>query len=102
MEAAYYFEEKHKADVEKLMLDEFFKRLGPISRDAKLLGTKRDSGVYLYVKAESPEKFQQAELRISESKIPFVRLAGDEAKAVVDAIHREEEEAASGMGAIFG
>ena len=102
MEAAYHFDEKVKKDVETLISDEFFKRLGPILRDAKLLGTKRDSGIYLYIKADSPDKFKEAERRIAESKVPFVKLAGDEEKAVIDAVHLEEEEAASGMGAIFG
>lgn len=102
MEAAYYYESKNKADVEKLMEDEFFKRLGPIDREAKLLGTKRDSGFYLYVKAASADKFAEAEKKIAESKIPFVKLAGDEEKQVSEAIRKEEDEAAEGMGAIFG
>jgi hypothetical protein len=102
MEAAYYYESKDKAEVEKLLDTEFFKRLGPIDREAKLLGTKRESGNYLYVKAESADKFKEAERLIAESKIPFVKLSGDEEKQVFDAIHKEEEEAAEGMGAIFG
>jgi hypothetical protein len=39
---------------------------------------------------------------IEESKIPLTKLAGDEEKQVLDYIHNEEDEAASGMGAIFG
>jgi hypothetical protein len=102
MEAAYYYDSKNKADVEKLMETEFFKRLGPIDREAKLLGTKRESGNYLYVKAASADKFKEAESLIAESNIPFTKLSGDEEKQVFDAIHKEEEEAAEGMGAIFG
>jgi len=102
MEAAYHYESKDKPEVEKLLEDEFFKRLGPIDREAKLLGTKRDSGFYLYVKAASADKFAEAQRKITESKIPFVKLAGDEEQQVFDAIRKEEEEAAEGMGAIFG
>ena len=102
MEAAYYYESKSKADVEKLLEDEFFKRLGPVDRDAKLLGSKRDSGNYLYVKAASADKFAEAQKKIAESGIPFTKLTGDEETQVFDAIHKEEEEAAEGMGAIFG
>src|SRR5512134_556339 len=102
MEAVYYFEDKDKKDVDKLESDEFFKRLGVLDREAKLMGTKRTSGYYLYVKAESPEKFKVAEEKIAESKLPLTKLSGEEEKAVIEAIKREEEEAASGMGAIFG
>ena len=102
MEAVYYFEDKVKKDVDTLESDEFFKRLGVLDREAKLMGTKRTSGYYLYVKADSPDKFKIAEGKIAESKIPMTKLAGEEEKAVIDAIKQEEEEAASGMGAIFG
>lgn len=102
MEAAFYYETKDKAEVEKLLEEEFFKRLGPTDRDAKLLGAKRESGFYLHVKASSEDKFKEAIKLIEESKIPFVKLSGDEEKMVFDAIKQEEDEAASGMGAIFG
>ncbi len=102
MEAVYYFEDKDKKEVEKLEADEFFKRLGVLDREAKLMGTKRTAGYYLFVKADSPDKFKIAEEKIAESKIPLVKLSGEEAQAVVDAIKREEDEAAEGMGAIFG
>lgn len=102
MEAAYYYESKDKAEVEKLLEDEFFKRLGPTDRDAKLLGTKRESGFYLYVKAASEDKFAEAQKLIAASGISFTKLAGEEEQQVFAAIHKEEEEAAEGMGAIFG
>ncbi len=102
MEAVYYFEDKAKKDVEKLEGDEFFKRLGVTDREAKLMGTKRTSGYYLYVKAESADKFKIAEEKIAESKLPLTKISGEEEKAVIDAIKREEDSAAEGMGAIFG
>ena len=102
MEAVYYFEDKFKKDVDTLMSDEFFKRLGVLDREAKLMGTNKTSGYYLYVKADSPDKFKIAEDKITESKIPVTKLSSEEEKAVIEAIKREEEDAASGMGAIFG
>ncbi len=102
MEAVYYYEDKDKKAVDQLIADEFFKRLGVLDREAKLMGTQRKAGYYLYVKADSPDKFKVAEQKIAESKLPLTKMAGDEEKAVVEAIKREEEEAASGMGAIFG
>ncbi len=102
MEAAYYYESKSKADVEKLLEEEFFKRLGPLDREARLLGSKRTSGFYFYVKAAAADKFAEAVKLIAESGIPFEKLSGDEETMVFEAIHKEEDEAAEGMGAIFG
>ncbi|MGA9141927.1 MAG: hypothetical protein WBZ29_17000 [Methanocella sp.] len=102
MEAVYYYEDKNKKDVETLLSDEFFKRLGPTDREAKLMGTQRKTGYYLYITADNPDKFKMAQDKIAESKIEMTKLSGDEEKAVVDAIHREQDEAAEGMGAIFG
>jgi hypothetical protein len=102
MEAVYYYEDKNKKDIDGLLSDEFFKRLGPVDREAKLMGTKRTAGYYLYVRAENPDKFKMAEDKITESKIPVTKISGEEEKAVIDAVHKEEDEAAEGMGAIFG
>jgi uncharacterized membrane protein len=102
MEVVYYYEEKEKKAVDKLVSEEFFKRLGPGVREAALMGTGRKSGYYLYVKAENPDKMKEALRLIEESKVPLTKLSGDEEKRVLDAIRQEEEEAASGMGTIFG
>lgn len=101
MEIAYFYDSKEKQAVSKLLEDEFFKRLGATERDAKMVGGKKE-GFYLYIKAESPEKMKTAQEKIAESKIPLIKVTGEEEKQVFDYIHKEEEEAASGMGAIFG
>ena len=102
MEVVYFYDQKFKQDVDTLLEDEFFKRLGASVRDAKLLGTGPKEGFYLYIKAENPEKMKTAESKIVESKITLTKLSGDDEKKVIDAIHEEEDAAASGMGAIFG
>lgn len=102
MEVVYYYEETEKKPVDTLLAEEFFKRLGPVVRDAAIMKAGRKSGYYLYVKAENPEKMKGALRLIEESKIPLAKLTGDEEKKVIDAIHQEDEEAASGMGTIFG
>lgn len=102
MEVVYFYDQKFKKDVDTLLEDDFFKRLGPSVREAALLGGKRKEGFYLYVKAESPDKMKTSEEKIAASKIALTKLSGEEEKQVIDAIHQEEEEAASGMGAIFG
>ncbi len=102
MEAVYFYEEKEKKPVDKLLEDEFFKRLGPSVRDAGIMGTQRKTGYYLYVRADNPDKMKEAVRLIEESKIPVVKIAGDEEKHILDYVHNEEDEAAAGMGAIFG
>ncbi len=84
MEAVYYYEDKNKKDVETLLSDEFFKRLGPIDREAKLMGTQRKTGYYLYINADNPDKYKMAQDKIAESKIEMTKLSGDEEKAVID------------------
>jgi hypothetical protein len=102
MEVVYFYDEKEKQPVDKLLEEEFFKRLGPSVRDAAMMKLGRKEGYYLYVKAENPVKMTEALRLIEESKIPLTKLTGDEEKKVIEAIHTEDEEAASGMGAIFG
>jgi hypothetical protein len=102
MEVVYFYEDKDKKAVDNLLQEEFFKRLGPSTHEARLTGTKRKAGYYLHIKAESSDKMKEALRLIEESKLPLVKVTGDEEKEVIDAIHKEEEEAASGMGAIFG
>ena len=102
MEVVYFYDEKEKQPVDKLLEEEFFKRLGPSVRDAAMMKAGRKSGYYLYVKAEDPVKMTEALRLIEESKIPLTKLTGDEEKNVIEAIHKEDDEAASGMGAIFG
>ena len=67
-----------------------------------MMGAGRKAGFYLYVKADNPVKMTEAIRLIDESKIPLAKLTGDEEKKVIEAIHKEDEDAASGMGAIFG
>ncbi len=102
MEAVYYYEDKEKKAVDKLLEDEFFKRLGPSVREAAIMGTGKKTGYYIYVKADNPDKMTQAVKLIEESKIPIAKVTGDEEKHILDYVHNEEEEAAAGMGAIFG
>src|SRR5271157_3047138 len=102
MEVVYFYDEKEKQAVDTLLQEEFFKRLGPNVRDAAMMGFGRKSGYFLYVKAENPVKMTEALRLIEESKLPLTKITGDEEKKVIDAIHKEEDEAASGMGAIFG
>ncbi len=98
MESVYFYEDKVSKDVAKALEDDFFKRVGYTVRECRLLGSKR-KGYFLYIKANS-ENTDRAEEKLEGCGI--TKLMGEEKKIVTAAFIAEEENAASGMGMIFG
>ncbi len=101
MENVYFYEDKVSKDVKKLLEseeDDFFKRIGFTVRECRLLGSER-KGYFLYLKANS-EELDRAEKKLDG--LGLEKLTGEEKKLVIAAFIAEEENAASGMGMIFG
>ena len=101
MENVYFYEEKVSKDVKKILEseeDDFFKRIGFTVRACDLLGSDR-KGYFLYLKANS-EELERAEKKLEGLGIQ--KLIGEEQKLITRAFIEEEENAASGMGMIFG
>ena len=101
MENVYFYEDKVSKDVKKILEseeDDFFKRMGFTVRECNLLGSDR-KGYFLYLKANS-EKLDRAEKKLEGLGIQ--KLTGEEQKLITRAFIAEEENAASGMGMIFG
>ena len=101
MENVYFYEDKVSNDVKKILEseeDDFFKRIGFEVRECDLLGSDR-KGYFLYLKANS-EKLDRAEKKLEGLGIQ--KLTGEEQKLITRAFVAEEENAASGMGMIFG
>ncbi|VVB88992.1 Uncharacterised protein [uncultured archaeon] len=101
MENVYFYEDKVSNDVKKILEseeDDFFKRIGFTVRECKLLGSER-KGYFLYLKANS-EDLDRAEEKLDG--LGLEKLIGEEKKIVTKAFIEEEENAASGMGMIFG
>jgi hypothetical protein len=101
MENVYFYEDKVSKDVKKILEseeDDFFKRIGFTVRECDLLGSDR-KGYFLYLKANS-EKLDRAEEKLEGLGIQ--KLTGEEQKLITRAFIAEEENAASGMGMIFG
>ena len=101
MENVYFYEDKVSNDVKKILeseKDDFFKRIGFEVRECDLLGSDR-KGYFLYLKANS-EKLDRAEKKLEGLGIQ--KLTGEEQKLITRAFVAEEENAASGMGMIFG
>lgn len=98
MESVYYYEDSITKDVSKVLEDDFFKRIGFTLRECDLLGSQR-KGYFLYIKASS-EDIDRAEKKFEG--LGLEKLIGEEKKIVTAAFIAEEENAASGMGMIFG
>jgi len=98
MESVYFYEEDVSKDISKILEEDFFKRLGYTVRECSLLGSQR-KGYFLYIKANS-EDIDRAEKQFEG--IGLQKLIGEEQKIVTTAFIAEEENAASGMGMIFG
>ena len=98
MESVYFYEDDVSKDVLIILEDDFFKRLGYTVRECSLLGSKR-KGFFLYIKGNS-EDIDRAENKFEEAGLK--KLIGEEMKIVTAAFIAEEENAASGMGMIFG
>ncbi len=101
MESVYFYEDKVSKDVKKILEseeDDFFKRIGFTVRECEILGSKR-KGYFLYLKANS-EDLDRAEKKLDG--LGLEKLMGEEKKIVTNAFIAEEENAASGMGMMFG
>lgn len=101
MEYVYFYEDKVSKDVKKILEseeDDFFKRIGFTVRECKLLGSDR-KGYFLYLKA-SPEELDRADKKLDG--LGLQKLTGEEHKQILKAFIDEEENAASGMGMMFG
>ncbi len=101
MENVYFYDDRISKEVKKILEseeDDFFKRIGFTVRECKLLGSER-KGYFLYLKANS-EDLDRAEKKLDG--IGLEKLLGEEKKIVTAAFTAEEDNAASGMGMIFG
>ena len=101
MENVYFYEDKVSKDVKKILEseeDDFFKRIGFTVRECNLLGSDR-KGYFLYLKANS-EELDRAEKKLDG--LGLQKLKGEELKQITKAFIDEEENAASGMGMMFG
>ncbi len=98
MESVYFYEDKVSKDMAIVLEDDFFKRIGYTVRECKLLGSER-KGYFLYIKANS-EEIDRAEEKFEG--VGVEKLTGEEKKVVIEAFIAEAENAASGMGMMFG
>lgn len=97
MESVYFYEEKISKDITKILKDDEFMRISYIIRDSKTLLSER-KGYIIYIQA-SQDEMNSIEQKLKD--LGAEELTGEE-KAIIDAIKAEEENAATGIGMIFG
>jgi hypothetical protein len=107
MEEIYFYESKNKSDVDELTKDDVFMKVDLINKDAAASGTSKKSGFFLYIKSSDPKEFEAIDKKIAEVSekkgMKFIEKADSaDAKTIIDNIRKEAEEAAEGMGSIFG
>lgn len=98
MELVYTYGTESDKQMNKLMDEEFFKRLGPTIRECKHMGLEKE-GFCMYIKARD-ELAEEAKKLLADS--PAKELKGDEGEKLLKAFRDEAEAAEAGMGAIFG
>jgi hypothetical protein len=85
-------------NINKLLKDDVVNRQSVLSRDASALGINKD---VFYLKIEGSDEGLQKATELSK-EYGFTKLSEDDAKDINEKILAEEEEAADGMGMIFG
>jgi hypothetical protein len=98
MELVYTYAMDSSKDMNKMLDEEFWKRLGPTVRECKAMGLEKE-GMCLYIKAKD-ELVQEAQKLLAETTAKV--LLGEEAEVLLKAFRDEAEAAEAGMGAMFG
>ena len=96
MESVYFCNEKIGNDVAKVGKEDGFMRISWIVREPS---NSERKGYFLYVQG-TPEGLDLLDEKLKD--IGAEKVIGDEAKRIIDTIKAEEENAASGIGMIFG
>ena len=98
MDLIYYYEMGSAKAMNKLLDEEFWKRLGPTVRECKAMGWDKE-GFCLHIKARD-EVAEEARKQLANS--PAKELKGEDMEKLLNAFQEEAESAEAGMGAMFG
>jgi hypothetical protein len=98
MELVYTYAMESSKDMNKMLDEEFWKRLGPTVRECKAMGLEKE-GMCLYIKAKD-ELAAEAQKLLADTAAKV--LLGEKAEVLLKAFRDEAEAAEAGMGAMFG
>lgn len=98
MELVYTYAMESSKDMNKMLDEEFWKRLGPTVRECKAMGLEKE-GMCLYIKAKD-ELAAEAQKLLAATAAKEIK--GEVAEVLLKAFRDEAEAAEAGMGAMFG
>ncbi|MDD1749276.1 MAG: hypothetical protein LUO89_05305 [Methanothrix sp.] len=98
MELVYTYSMESSKDMQKMMDEEFWKRLGPTVRECKAMGLEKE-GMCLYIKAKD-ELAEEARKLLADTAAKEQK--GEDGEMLLKAFRDEAEAAEAGMGAMFG
>lgn len=96
MDSVYFCNEKIGKDVANILKEDNFRHISGIVRDSS---NPERKGYFLYAQT-NPEDMKILDEKLQE--LGAEKIVGEEEKKIIDAIKAEEENAASGMGTLFG
>jgi hypothetical protein len=88
MEIVYFYGMDSEKAMDKLLDEDFFKRLGPTVRDCKAMGLD-ENGFCIYIKARD-DLVEEAKKLLSES--PAKLLTGEEADKLIKAFKERQRQ----------
>lgn len=95
MDSVYFCNEKIGKDVANVLKEDSFRHISGIVRDSS---NPERKGYFLYAQTT----LEDVKLDEKLKNLGAEKVEGEEEKKIIDAIKAEEENAASGMGMIFG
>lgn len=98
MESVYFYDKQIEKEITKIFKDDAFMRISYLVRESNVSHSGK-SGCVLYVRA-NPE-----EIKLLEEKLVVLKaekITGEEEKTIIETFKKEEDDAALGMGMIFG
>jgi hypothetical protein len=98
MELVYTYTMDSSKEMQKMLDEEFWKRLGPTVRECKAMGLEKE-GMCLYIKARDELAAEAGKLL---AQTAAKELKGDEGERLLKAFRDEADAAEAGMGAMFG
>ena len=98
MELVYTYPMDNSKEMQKMLDEEFWKRLGPTVRECKAMGLEKE-GMCLYIKAKDELAAEAAKLL---AEAAATELKGEEGEKLLQAFREEAEAAETSMGTMFG
>jgi hypothetical protein len=98
METIFFYEKIKEKDVLSMLKDDEFMRISHIIRESNVLHSGK-SGCVLYINANKDET-DSIEQKLKD--LGAEKITGEEEKIIIGTFKTEEENAASGIGLMFG